>query len=139
MHMSVELTWTVAQPAVLESGAIAFPTLPAAAGIYRFRVTHAKGVTHAYVGETDNLRRRMAGYRNPGPSQLTNQRVNALLRTALKAAAGTVEVATATDARITVNGADVHVDLSSKSQRLLLESAALVEAEHQGVDRSLNL
>ncbi len=34
-----------------------------------------------YIGETDNLRRRLSSnYRNPGPSQQTSLRINRLLR-----------------------------------------------------------
>ncbi len=50
-------------------------------GVYVFVVNG----TVSYVGVTDmNLHQRMNGYKNPGPSQITNQRLNPMLVGAVK-------------------------------------------------------
>ncbi|HEY8754909.1 MAG TPA: hypothetical protein VIN65_00950 [Candidatus Dormibacteraeota bacterium] len=138
--LSIQLQWSPGELATMDIlGALALPSLPATPGIYRFRITDTDGTHHVYVGETDNLQRRMAHYRKPGPSQFTNLRLNARLRAALTAATGRVEVSTVTTARVSVNGNDLVVDLSKTAQRRLLENAALVEAEQEGADRLVNL
>ena len=44
------------------------------------------GRPRIYIGESDNLRRRLAGnYRNPGPSRQTSLRINKELREHLSA------------------------------------------------------
>ena len=83
-----------------------------------------------YIGETDNLRRRLASnYRSPGPTQQTSLRVNELLCEHLTAG-GRVRLAVATAATVPVNGGVEHaLDLRRKAGRLLAESAALVLAQ----------
>ncbi len=61
------------------------PRCSQAPGIYRFRIRGSKGKA-LYVGETENLARRFGFYRNPGPSQQTNVRMNAKFREALASA-----------------------------------------------------
>ena len=61
-----------------EEGKIKFPKLPARPGLYQFKIFRSDGSQAIYVGETDNLQRRFAHYRNPGPTQATNLRLNAL-------------------------------------------------------------
>src|SRR4051794_10167008 len=78
-----------------------FPALPATPGVYRFRLLGHSDSVSAYIGETDNLRRRGHHYRNPGPTQPTNIRLNAWLRGHLDRG-GAVEFATATAATLTV-------------------------------------
>ena len=52
--------------------------LPITSGpnVYRFSVENTDGTRHEYVGETEDLMRRFSQYRNPGPSQWTNRRLN---------------------------------------------------------------
>lgn len=102
-----------------------FPLLPTTPGVYRFRLLGRSDSTSAYIGETDNLRRRASHYRNPGPSQSTNIRMNGRIRSHLDSG-GTVEFATTTGALVTVGGNGVPLDLSQKAHRLLLENAALI-------------
>jgi hypothetical protein len=98
-----------------------------------YRMTLAGGVTgsrpRVYIGETDNLRRRLHGnYRNPGPRQQTSLRINALLREHL-GAGGAVGLAVATTATVWLNGAEQPLDLTRKAGRLLAENAALVVSQ----------
>lgn len=68
-----------------------------------------------YIGETDNLRRRLSSnYRSPGPSQQTSLRVNALLRAHL-AAGGRVDLAVATVATVYLHDDEQPLDLHRKA------------------------
>jgi hypothetical protein len=90
----VEFDWDqVGAITIDHEGKVAFPSLPTEPGVYRFRLTEA-GPTTVYIGESVELRRRMAHYRNPGPTQPTNQRMNTRLREHL-AANGRAELAIA--------------------------------------------
>lgn len=57
-------------------------------GFFRARRDSSPEITQspyaAYVGETENLARRLRGYLNPGPSQTTNKRMKAYLDQELK-------------------------------------------------------
>ncbi|WP_406720972.1 hypothetical protein RPE78_00810 [Thioclava litoralis] len=57
-------------------GKLAFPDVPKEAEVYRFRIT-AEETSRCYIGESANLRVRFNSYRNPGPTQATNLRLNA--------------------------------------------------------------
>jgi len=105
---------------------LVFPKAPSSPGLYRFRLL--KGGREAwYIGETDNISRRFAHYRNPGPGQETNLRLNARFFQALIDAAE-ISVAIVNDgAQIDLGKGFGPVDLESKSIRRLLENAALVE------------
>jgi hypothetical protein len=71
---------------------------------------------------TRGCRRRLTGnYRNPGPSQQTSLRINALLREHL-AAGGTVELAVTTTVTVWLSGVEQAPDLNRKSGRLLAET-----------------
>jgi hypothetical protein len=110
-------------------------------GLYRMTLT--SGVAGArpqvYIGETDNLRRRLSSnYRNPGPSQQTSLRVNALLRAHLTAG-GQVDLAVAVAATLWRDGDEQALDLHRKAGRLLAESAALVLAQVTADADVLNL
>ena len=90
-----------------------------------------------YIGESDNLRRRLAtNYRNPGSGQPTSLRVNAALREHLTSG-GTVGlvIATAGTVHVSVAGSEPApsaLDLSAKAARLLAENAAIVTAQLAG-------
>jgi hypothetical protein len=132
VDVRVQLQWTDAGPVILDGGGkLTFAVLEEVPGLYRMTLTG--GVTgsrpRVYVGESDNLKRRLTGnYRNPGPGQQTSLRVNALLREHL-AVGGDVAVAIATSAVILLNGAESELDLKRKAGRLLAENAALVLAQ----------
>jgi hypothetical protein len=106
--------------------------------MYRLAITEKIGTTAIYVGEADELRRRFAHYRNPGPTQPTIKRINALL-VRLLAEGGSASMAIATKATLEINGVSSSLDLSKKASRLLAENAALVEAATAGVHRIENL
>jgi hypothetical protein len=54
------------------------PTKPA---VYRWAVFEKQVLRKVYIGETDNLRRRIREYLNPGPTQHTNRRLNSKFKT----------------------------------------------------------
>jgi hypothetical protein len=104
-----------------------FAGLPARPGIYRFAFTASSGeLCGVYVGETDNLARRMTGYRNPGPAQATNQRLHHKIRQIIHDG-GSARLAVATEVQV----AGQPVDLSLRPARLLAENAALITAYQQ--------
>jgi hypothetical protein len=115
------------------SGKLRFPDLPTKPGLYEFRVRGPKGDAGRYVGETDNLQRRFAHYRNPGPTQPTNLRLNALVKEVL-GQGGNVEPAIVIDnAWIIRNGQEELADLTNKNVRRLFENAALITGQSRDV------
>ncbi len=52
--------------------------------IYRWLFLKDGVPRKAYIGKTENLRRRIRGYLNPGPSQGTNKRINREFKRALE-------------------------------------------------------
>jgi hypothetical protein len=114
-----------------------FPRLSASYGLYRLAFTGP--ASRVYIGETENLHRRLStNYRNPGPSQQTSTRINALLREHLTLG-GTVSLAVTTAATVVIDDRERPVDLSTKAGRLLAESAALVHAQTTGDAQIMNL
>jgi hypothetical protein len=112
-----------------ESGKLRFPNLPIKPGLYQFRIHGPKGDVGRYVGETDNLQRRFAHYRNPGLTQPTNLRLNEVL-----GQGGNVELAIVIDgAWITRNGQEEIADLTNKNVRRLFENVALITGQTQDV------
>jgi hypothetical protein len=126
MRVTVDFSWHEAGGLSLSAGRIVFPSAPAAPGIYRFDLGD-----RVYIGETDQLKRRFQGYRNPGVSQATNIRPNAAL-TSLLSSGRPASAATVTNAVIDVDGVRAPLDLAYKPARLLVESAALVAARLKG-------
>ena len=106
-------------------GKIKFPTFRACGGLYRFLVRRFDGSRATYVGETDNLQRRFSHYRNPGPTQLTNVRINALFVGVLSDG-GSIEVEVIVDhAWIKIGETEVAADFSRKDVRRLFENFIL--------------
>ena len=136
VDVSVRFSWRQLGRVTLDAaGKVAFPRpLPSTPGLYRMHFVAVDG-DHAdrfYIGETDNLRRRLgSNYRNPGPRQQTSLRINAALLEHL-AADGQVEVAICIDAELTHDGDSEPLDLTRKAGQLLAESAALVLAQRAG-------
>jgi hypothetical protein len=94
-------------------------------GVYRFRVQGKDGVTGAtFTGQATNMRHQMANYRNPGPEQLTNQRLSALLKTFCATAGVTVLLEIVASARSKGN----IIDLDSPGHRQLLQRALIASA-----------
>src|SRR5437016_5642587 len=121
----LRLQWTAVGLASLDSGGkVKFPRLPMKAGLYQFRITGPKGDLRRYIGESDNLQRRFAHYRNPGPTQPTNLRLNALLREVL-ATGGTIEIDTIVDSAFIARDGNKEVaNLADGKVRLLFENFA---------------
>lgn len=125
------LGWRPAGPVGLDgAGMLLFPTLESTPGLYRLMlppVTVGRG--RLYIGETDNLRRRLAGnYRRPGPTQTTSLRINSLLCEHLNLG-GSVQLVIATTVDVQLNGQPPQpLELTHKASRLLAENAALVHA-----------
>jgi hypothetical protein len=124
----ISYAWRSAGAVTLAGGRLTMPALGARPGIYRFVISDGQGgaVRH-YIGESGNLASRMNGYRNPGPTQHTNLRLNALLLR-------TLEPGGAVDASVVLEAsfAGRALELGSKSARLLVESAALLVAGSAG-------
>jgi len=139
VHVTVSFEWTeVGRIGLDAQGKLSFPSLPREAGMYKMAITEADGATAIYIGEADELRRRFAHYRNPGPTQPTNKRINALLKQLL-ANGGRASLAIATSATLEIKGVSDPLDLTKKAGRLLAENAALVTAALAGASRIENL
>ena len=137
IKLTVEFEWQPIGSVELDgSGRLVLPKVPLRPGLYRFELDRG-GEQTMYIGETDQLIRRFQHYRTPGPSQSTNIRFNALIHETLKAR-GSVAVAVANSAAITINGQTRAADMSQKSERVLLEHAALCAARESG-ETILNL
>ena len=67
LDVRVRCMWRIAGEVGLSGGKLVFPSLPEVAAIYRLTLNGLTGRPRIYVGETDNLQRRMNGYRAPGP------------------------------------------------------------------------
>jgi hypothetical protein len=125
------------------NGKLAFPRpVPARPGVYRFTLAQGseRGRPLVYIGEADQLQRRLAHYRNPGPSQRTNIRINELLYTHLRyGSSAQLALATKVHVQTAAGRMEQVLDLSVKAARLLAENAALVQAQAEGAGDLLNL
>jgi hypothetical protein len=126
VRLSLAMRWRSLGPVHVGSGnKLVFPAVPSVPGLYRFRLS-GQGADAHYIGETADLRRRFYHYRNPGPSQRTNIRINGLLLDHL-AAGGSVEAdIIAGEVALTIGDESAPVDLALKPVRRLLEHAAIV-------------
>jgi hypothetical protein len=123
--IQVRLEWKPLGRVLLMEDRLLFPPSPALPGLYRFRLIRG-GKESRYFGETDNISRRFAHYRNPGPSQETNLRINALFREALVENAEIAVALVTEGASIDRGGGLETCNLERKSVRRLLENAALI-------------
>lgn len=129
-EMSIRINWRAAGIVTLgQEGKLQFPRLPTEPGLYEFQFTGS--TTSVYVGESDNLHRRMSHYRNPGPSQRTNIRLNDRIRRHLGVAE--VKMAIATTVFAGWGSSDMErLDLSDKTSRVLGESVWVLHRQRQG-------
>lgn len=132
VHVAVEFRWKSLGVVQLDSDyRLVFPKPPLAPGLYRFDLEDADGPT-TYVGETDQLARRLQHYRTPGPTQHTNLRLNEHFRNALSRGLS-INVAVVTeDINVRIDEAARQIDMSRKLDRVLLEHAALLAARSGG-------
>ncbi len=113
---------------LLTRGRLDIPNMGAGPGVYCFTLSEPDGTTRSYyVGESENLWRRMLGYQNPGSSQATNVRLNRILSALLEAGGG-VRLAVVFEA--TLGGTPL--DIGRKPDRLIVENTALVDLAAQG-------
>ncbi len=136
MHVCVGFHWLEAGAVKLTAGGLIFPSLPPGPGIYRFRFI-GRDSDGVYVGEASQLKRRGYHYSRPGPSQMTNIRLNAEMREHLLAG-GQIEVSVITEATIEIDGHAAPVDLNAQSSRRLIENAVLRGLSATGLERILN-
>ncbi len=131
--LTITLEWTsLGELGLDEREKLVFPAAAHLPGLYRFELK-GFGRSEVYIGETDQLDRRFQHYRTPGLTQRTNIRLNALMRQNLKEG-GTVSINTITGgADLLVKGNWRPADLRQKSERVLLEHAALYEAHSSDV------
>jgi len=114
-------------------GCVEFPKVTAAAGLYRYRIDKISQ-PQVYIGESSSLRRRFTNYRNPGPTQTPNIRLNALLREAITSGA-VVSVDVIIDTlKVKIDGKDVSMDLNDKALRRMIEHAAIVASAGTAVE-----
>jgi len=124
MELGITMDWeSVGQVTLVDQG-VRMPALQTGPGVYQWVFRHG-GLTRHYVGEVMNLSRRFAHYRNPGPSQSTNQRMKERVLRVL-GAGGTAEILLATNIQFTVGGESSEPDLSLPFARCFVENAALV-------------
>ncbi len=111
-----------------QNSKIVFPEVESRPGIYRFRMLR-NGRSSIYIGESENLYRRFGHYRNPGPSQATNIRINKILVNAMHDGVLVYVDVIVDTAWISGEAAD----LSRKVERTLLESAAIIRSDSDQV------
>lgn len=119
-----------------QDGKLAFPDVPKEAGVYRFRLS-GEEKSRCYIGESANLRGRFGSYRNPGSTQATNLRLNALMLEHLEAG-GAIGLDLITQiGALTQGNFKKERSLSDKAVRRLLEQAAIVADDATEIE-SLN-
>lgn len=110
---------------------LVFPTAPAQAGLYRL-IVRAGNRTNVYIGEAVRLKRRFSNYRQPGSTQQTSLRINALLIETLDQG-GSIAVDIAyQDIGLSIGGVLIAANLDDKAVRRMMEQAAIVA--HGGID-----
>jgi hypothetical protein len=132
----IGFTWAPVGRILLSSKRLEFPKVEAEPGLYRFRIRNGDNEA-AYVGESENLARRFAFYRNPGPSQQTNVRLNQIFRSALASAAEIAVAVVTTDAWIETGDGRKRADFSKKAIRRLFENASVLLSGDDSIE-SLN-
>ena len=116
--------------------ALIFPEVSDIPGLYRFSII-GNALHSVYIGETEKLRRRFAHYRNPGPSQQTNIRLNSLMHAAIAAGSEIKVAVSVANAWIEREGIRETMDFSSKAFRCLAENAAILAEGARDIE-SLN-
>lgn len=134
VQISIEFDWQSLGSAQNDTnGKLKFPIAPRQPGLYRLRLC-GKGESRHYIGETDELRRRLQHYRTPGAKQQTNIRMEEKCRDHM-AADGDMEVDIVVDkVAVAMGGEALRVDLTDKTMRRMLEHAALVTETAAGTD-----
>jgi hypothetical protein len=131
VRVGIEFDWEeIGHLGLAPAGSLVIPPVPAEPGIYRFRLS-GDAATEVYIGESDNLRRRMQGNYASKHTGTTNVRVRELLQHHLTEEE-CVHLAIVRVASLELDGYQASADLSDKSTRLLVENAALAIARFGG-------
>jgi hypothetical protein len=137
IELRIGFTWApIGRVALGSGGKLVLPAAEAVPAIYRFRIRQGNSEKR-YIGQTENLARRLGNYRNPGPTQQTNVRLNAEFLRALADGAQISVAAVIGGAWIAGEAGKVPADMSSISTRCLLENAAILADGATGIE-SLN-
>jgi len=130
------MTWVPIGRVILSDRRVEFPAAQSVPALYRFRFRNPASEA-LYIGETENLARRFTLYRNPGPSQQTNLRLNGKFRDALSSGAEIAVAVVITSAWIEMGGSRTLADFSARAMCRLFENAAIIEGLGVSVE-SLN-
>lgn len=97
-------------------------------GVYRWAFDGPAGkLESAYIGEAQDLVDRWKGFRKPGPSQVTNKRVHALLQEALLKGYG-IRLETLSFPQLKIQGVRLSPpDLRNPYARKLMENLAILD------------
>jgi len=131
----MKIDWEVIGQLNLDGGGkIEFPKAPSKGGLYQFHVERRDGGVSRYVGETDNLTRRFAHYRNPGPTQPTNVRINALFKELLSRGESITVAIVTQRAWILRDDKEEVANFTEKSTRRLFENFVLVMGKAKEIE-----
>ena len=132
--LKLTVSWKEAGKVRLDrSNKLAFPKSPKKPGLYRFRISNSH-----YIGETVNIRRRFQNYRNPGPKQPTNLRINKAIHKTLSEGKAVFVDVISDEVIISNQGVEASFDLSSKSTRRFIENGIIFREESEEIE-NLNL
>ena len=122
---SLRLRWALLGQLALDgSDKLAFPKGSNSPGLYKFCIAQSGVVRRIYIGESDNLARRFSHYRNPGPSQQTNIRMNRILTDHLREGAVLSVLTITQDCWTVMASEEIRANLSSKLVRRMFEHFA---------------
>jgi hypothetical protein len=130
--VGITFVWTPHPGVEVDGDTLRFGVTPRVPGIYRIDLAD----WHTYIGEAADLERRFRNFRSPGGSPdtkapRTNRRVQRAIIAALEAGR-TVTIRTCSSAWLEMEGTEAPLGFDVKSNRLLIESAAIVLATDQG-------
>ncbi|MGH2533815.1 MAG: GIY-YIG nuclease family protein [Thermomicrobiales bacterium] len=130
MRVTIEFEWEeLGKVSLSQLGKLVIPQVPVGPGVYRFRIPTESAV-EVYVGQTNNLRRRMRNYAGTHRGQ-TASRIRKVLLDHL-AEGRQVQHSIARHARVEIDGEAVDASVDPEHVRLLVENAALALARRVG-------
>lgn len=105
-----------------------------APAIYRWIIESDGRIESVYIGETEELcPRRVYGYLNPGPSQMTNIRINNLFDDLIKKGK-TIRLEYLVFSDFSFDGKKITAqDLVKKNIRVLLENIMITQHDNDGI------
>lgn len=134
IKLDIEVSWQhLGELFIDHKERIAFPRTPLGPAVYRFELKQS-GCVEYYIGETEEISRRLQQYRTPGVTQRTNQRIKDLIVECLQKG-GTVNVAIIPNGHALYDEGELKIDLADYHQRKLIEATAIFAAlmNHQDV------